>query len=70
MAPGKASSATIKVVHGTLALKEIRLPWLASGARVRLGADAVPVVGGDGVVRFAAQVQVGAGAELVIEGAV
>lgn len=70
MTPGKAWTATIRVAHGTLALKEIRLPWLAPGARVKLGADVVPVVSGNGFVRFEAQVQIAAGTELVIEGVV
>jgi len=71
LTPGKGWSATIRMAYGRLVLREIRLPWLLPGARVRVGAEIVPVLGGAGLVSFdAAQVLAGPGVELVIEGAV
>jgi uncharacterized protein (DUF608 family) len=71
LTPENGWSATIRVAHGRLSLNEIRLPWLAPGGRVRLGADAVPVVSGIGGVRFDSPLVLARpGLELVIAGGV
>jgi non-lysosomal glucosylceramidase len=64
-------SARIKMAHGSLTIREIRLPWLEAGTRARLGKDVVSAVGGTGVLRFASPLVLACpGGELVIDGGV
>ena len=50
--PGKGWTARLRVAHGSVTLREIRLPWLTAGVEVRLGPNVVATVGRDGVVKF------------------
>lgn len=49
-------SARIKMVHGSLTIREIRLPWLAGEASVKTGAGDVRAAVGKGVAKFSSSV--------------
>jgi non-lysosomal glucosylceramidase len=51
-ANGKSWTAGIVLAHGSLSLREIRMPWLTAGAKVRLGDKDIPSTSKSGSLRF------------------
>jgi hypothetical protein len=51
-APGKPWLARLSVARGSLSLREIRLPWLKTGAAARLGENQVTATAGNGRLAF------------------
>jgi uncharacterized protein (DUF608 family) len=69
MTPENAWSARLRIARGNLVVKEIRLRWLSTEARVRLGGKVIPALGGAGFMRLdEALILIGPGEDLVIEG--
>ena len=50
--PATGWTARIRIARGSIRLREIRLPWLADGARLRVGPDEIPATAAKGVVRW------------------